>query len=1112
QITTIDSFCLFLVKNHFNEIGLDPAFRTADEGEIRLMKHDVMDKLFEEKHKEKTEEFLYCVEYFCPNGREKTLEEYILSLHQYAESFPWPIEWLKERKADYEMPENFVMEENDYGIYLLRYIHNMLKGCRDTLEQIQRLCQEPDGPYMYGELVDGELEQLEDLLKLQDFQIISERLPAVQFARLPSKKDDSVSVRKRELAKNLRNKVKDTLKDMAERFFRTPLPLAIEQMAACAGPVGTLLDLTIAFGINFKAQKTEKNIMDFSDMEHNALNILMNRENGEIRPSQVAKEYRQYFHEILIDEYQDSNLVQEYLLRAISGEDEGVFNRFMVGDVKQSIYKFRLARPELFLEKYENYSREESVRQCIDLSQNFRSRVQVVDTVNGVFSKIMNKEMGGIDYDEKAALYPGAVYPENPDCYSELLLYEKPKSDSLQNAKQVEALAIANKIKELRQNFQVTDKETGQLRQVNFRDIVILLRTNSGWDEPFKNVLMEEGIPAYITTKTGYFAATEVQEVLQFLKVLDNPRQDIPLFGVMRSIFGGFTDEEIAIIKSKNKEAGLYEILKAECENLEESEKVHNKIWNFLGIIDKYRRFTVYLSIRELLQQIVSDFDYLHYISALPAGSKRKANIEMLFTKASDFEQTSYFGLFHFIRYMEQLEAYNIDSGEAELIDENADVVRIMSIHKSKGLEFPVTFVAGLSKRFNMQDANKSVIVDMDLGIGVDYVDPKRRIRNKTLRRSALSCKLKEDNLAEELRVLYVALTRAREKLILTATMEKAEEKWEMENLFQGRNLTYQSFMEVGSFMDFLLPVIGNTNCQVTIGEANDLIASGRREQIQLMERRKYLEEAGNYTDALVIEHLKMRMSYVYPFKELEGLYTKTTVSELKLAAMAEKNEAAFHTFEEPEIVPYIPAFKQELKDVTGVQRGDAFHKILELLDFNYLYKDIFKELPLDYSHFYSAMDGNRLLKNLKDIIHRAVEEERMPKEYSEILNRKKLLNFAKTEIAYRMWKAQSLGFLYREQPFVYGIAANRLYKDFPLDEKVMIQGIIDVFFEEEDGIVLVDYKTDVVHKKEELCERYETQMEYYEEALNKLTGTKVKEKVIYSFYLEESIHMGKKE
>lgn len=1194
QITTIDSFSLFLIRNHFNEIGLDPDFRVADEGEIKLLQQEVLAQLLEDAYAgnfvpeealtsregygnegtvpemEAPEQFHACVEYFCPGGRESVLEQHILNLSRYAGSFPWPAEWLEERKNDYAAGDMEALVHSDYGQYLTERVNRTVEGCLEKLREVKRLCELPDGPYMYGELTEAEIEQLERLTSCKDLEEQAAKIPAVTFARLPSKKDDSVDPAKRELAKAIRNSVKDTLSDLSESYFKTPLELAVEQGKACREPLRILLDLVLEFDRRLLAAKQERHLIDFSDMEHYALQILLKREKVEesdgtgtdrtetkyrIVPSDVAMEYRQYFQEILIDEYQDSNLVQEYLLSAISGEEEGRYNRFMVGDVKQSIYKFRLARPELFLEKYDTY--QETGDLCrIDLAKNFRSRIQVVDTVNDVFSRIMSREIGGIAYDDKAALYPGAVYPaqEDPAYGSELLLIRKPEKGEREesgigeqhaegagvlvdydNVRQLEALAIAARIKQLKGSLQVMEKSTGELRPVRYSDMVILLRTTSGWDEEFKKILEQQGIPVYITSKTGYFGALEVQELLQFLRVLDNPRQDIPLFGVMQSVFGGFTQEEIAQIRSggeghSRKRMTLYEALKEVAQSgrtVEEGEEISagesageeaelsQKADTFLQRIGHYRDLTPFTSIRDLLQRILDDYDYLNYVTALPAGSKRRANVEMLLTKASAFEKTSYFGLFHFIRYMEQLEKYDVDYGEADTLDENADVVRIMSIHKSKGLEFPVVFVSGLSKRFNMQDANQSLIVDMDLGVAVDYVDSVRRIKNKTLRRTVLSAKMKEDNLAEELRVLYVALTRAREKLILTAVLDKADEKWELAQMTGQERLTYLDFCEAGSYMDFLLPILPQTGIAVKTLRTEDLAVEELREQLRMGDRREQLRliACGETTltgdpeeNERKLMYLRERFAYQYPHPGLQKLYTKTTVSELKIAAMAEKDEAAFHTFEEKEVVPYIPGFRREQEKVSGAVRGNAFHRTMELLDFTYLFTEsgLFTGCPNNYEEYRRGLDKNRLQNRLEEFLQRETISLRLTEEYAKAVSLPKILNFLEQELAYRMWRAQEQGLLYREQPFVLGIDAKRLDPDLPKGEKVLIQGIIDVFFIEDGEIVLLDYKTDVIDSLEALWNRYNVQIQYYEEALTKLMQMPVKERILYSFYLEK--------
>mgnify|MGYP000027412399 CR=1 FL=1 len=1166
----------------------------ADEGEIKLLQQEVLAQLLEDAYagnfvpeelltsreahdNEGTvpemgalEQFHACVEYFCPGGRESVLEQHILNLSRYAGSFPWPEEWLEERKNDYAAGDMDALVRSDYGQYLTERVNRTVEGCLEKLREVKRLCELPDGPYMYGELTDAEIEQLERLTDCKNLEEQAAKIPAVTFARLPSKKDDSVDPAKRELAKAIRNSVKDTLSDLSESYFKTPLELAVEQGKACREPLRILLDLVLEFDRRLLAAKQERHLIDFSDMEHYALQILLKREKVEesggtgtdhaetkyrIVPSDVAMEYRQYFQEILIDEYQDSNLVQEYLLSAISGEAEGHYNRFMVGDVKQSIYKFRLARPELFLEKYDTY--QETGDLCrIDLAKNFRSRIQVVDAVNGVFSRIMSREIGGIAYDDKAALYPGANYPaaEDPAYGSEALLIRKPEKGEREesgigeqhaegagvlvdydNVRQLEALAIAARIKQLKGSLKVMEKSTGELRPVRYSDMVILLRTTSGWDEEFKRILEQQGIPVYITSKTGYFGALEVQELLQFLRVLDNPRQDIPLFGVMQSVFGGFTQEEIAQIRSggeghSRKRMTLYEALKEVAQSgrtVEEGEEtsvgesageeteLSQKADTFLQRIGHYRDLTPFTSIRDLLQRILDDYDYLNYVTALPAGSKRRANVEMLLTKASAFEKTSYFGLFHFIRYMEQLEKYDVDYGEADTLDENADVVRIMSIHKSKGLEFPVVFVSGLSKRFNMQDANQSLIVDMDLGVAVDYVDSVRRIKNKTLRRAVLSAKMKEDNLAEELRVLYVALTRAREKLILTAVLDKADEKWELAQMTGQERLTYLDFCEAGSYMDFLLPILPQTGIAVKTLRTEDLAVEELREQLRMGDRREQLRliACGETTltgdseeNERKLMYLRERFAYQYPHPGLQKLYTKTTVSELKIAAMAEKDEAAFHTFEEKEVVPYIPGFRREQEKVSGAVRGNAFHRTMELLDFTYLFTEsgLFTGCPNNYEEYRRGLDKNRLQNRLEEFLQRETISLRLTEEYAKAVSLPKILNFLEQELAYRMWRAQEQGLLYREQPFVLGIDAKRLDPDLPEGEKVLIQGIIDVFFIEDGEIVLLDYKTDVIDSLEALWNRYNVQIQYYEEALTKLMQMPVKERILYSFYLEK--------
>lgn len=1127
QITTIDSFCLFVIRNNFNDIGLDPTFRVADEGELKLLKQDVLAELLEERFADADEErkadFIHCVECYAANGKEKTLEEYILNLYNFAMSFPWPEEWLCERMEDYHAESKEEMLESSWVQFALSHIRALADDIIDDYAYAIGLAEEPDGPYMYGELLEKEKETIEKALRADNFEALGQAISGICFNRLPAKKDETVSREKRELAKRFRSQAKDKINALVKKYFATPMELVMEQSRFSERALRQLLMLCLEFKQRLDIKKREKNILDFSDMEHLALNILLKKDETGIHATKTALEYRKYFAEVLIDEYQDSNLVQEYLLSAVSGEEEGNYNRFMVGDVKQSIYKFRQARPELFMEKYHTYSLEDSDRQRIDLHKNFRSRVEVLESVNHIFSQIMGETLGGIAYDDAAALYPGAEYPcddrteglsengiEESAYRTELLLIDKLKAEECEDeetaqsdmsAKELEAFAIVGRIKQLMQDFKVTDKVTGALRPLKYSDIVVLLRTNSGWDEIFKEVFANQGIPAHMTARTGYFSSTEIQTVMQFLRVLDNPLQDIPMYGVMKGIFGGFSEQEIAMVRLHNRKATLYEAL-CDCKDTDKAAALLEKI-------KLYRNRSVYLPVRKLLQEIFADYGYLNYVTALPAGEQRKANVEMLMEKAAAFEKTSYYGLFHFIRYMEQMEKYDVDYGEANTLDENADVVRIMSIHKSKGLEFPVTFVAGLSKKFNMQDAAKALIADMDMGIGTDYIDPVKRISNKTLRKNIIADKIRIDNLAEELRVLYVAMTRAKEKLILTAVAEDMQKKIDDFSYVQNQKkweLSYGMLTSAGSYLDFILPaVMRNASKLIDIKfltmddlhgeEIKELVETAGREIRMLA-----LKDCASYRDVSVYNRIKERFSYQYPHDNLKKLYTKTTVSELKLAALEEKEESSVHLFEEERIVPYIPAFMREKEpdNISGTTRGSAFHRVMELLEYAKV---------LDG---WDDLDYTARRKRLNDILKDFVEEGRLTDEYYQAVSVKKIINFLSSGLAKRMAKAEQKGQLYKEQPFVYGIDASRLNTEFPSKEKVLIQGIVDVFFIEDDKIVLLDYKTDVTDSGEALMERYRTQLNYYSEALEKMWHMPVQERILYSFFLEKETGMQK--
>ena len=784
--------------------------------------------------------------------------------------------------------------------------------------------------------------------------------------------------------------------------------------------------------------------------------------------------------------------------------------------------------------------------------------------MNEVFSCLMGKDLGGVAYDADAALYPGAVFPDPcgaaQDPYRTEVLLCVPGEDGMEE-KEREAMAVAGRIRELVGRLPVVDSETKQLRPARYSDMVILLRSPSGWDETFKKVLETCGIPVYISSRTGYFAATEVQTVLNFLRVLNNPLQDIPLFGVLKSPAAGFSDREIALIRAKKEKGRLYESLCACVQEGQETGKkteeaeLRAKAQAFLALLERFRNYAVYLPIHELIREFLEQTGYLYTASALPGGEQRRANLEMLLSKAESFEKTSYFGLFHFIRYMEQVEKYDIDYGEASLQDENADTVRIMSIHRSKGLEFPVCFVSGLGKRFNMQDIAKPVIVDMDLGIGLDYVDSVLRMKRGTLKKNVMAGKLQRDSLGEELRVLYVAMTRAQEKLILTGGLkaERAEKlKEEMEKaavrekddgtLTEGadteRLLPFFRRSGASSYLDWLLPAWQQTGQRMELVDASRLLAGqmekeqSREQQLEGLKQFLETEPAGaGETEETAAQdaaardaaaRLSARLKSGYPHRNLERLYTKTTVSELKKAGMAEAAEEAYHLFEEEEVVPYLPRFVRSEDKLGGAARGSAYHKALELFPFGswMARKDAGRgglaeggperagsgKENAGKDRVSESAENGADRKALEALLDEMREQGRLLPEYREAVSPWRLEAFLKSALAARMGRADAAGLLHKEQPFVLGIPASELGEDFPGEETVLIQGIIDVYFEEDGELVVADYKTDAVTQAEELVNRYRVQLDYYARALEQLTRKRVKEKIIYSFALQKEI------
>ena len=1123
KITTIHSFCLEVIRNYFSEIGLDPSVRIADDGEIKLLKKDIMESLLEECYEEASEDFFHFVETYGSGNNDRKIEELIEKVYSFTMSFPMPEKYLEECLFHTKNVDEQGVLTSPLMAYLLDYVQKTLTGYLSSLEAAIKITEQSDGPYMYGKTLEMDMEIVKGLLKVsEDYKLLSAQIGKVEFSRMPGKSDETVNPYKKECVSAIRKDVKEGIKKLQEKFFFEEFSEMILHEQYAGKALNTMFSLVQRYLEKIREAKQEKNIIDFNDMEHYALKILLKEENGEYVPSKVAKDYQNYFAEIIVDEYQDSNLVQEYILNAVSGESVGIYNRFMVGDVKQSIYRFRLARPELFMEKYEKFPKREGECEVIDLSMNFRSRQEVLDTTNTVFSQIMDESFGGITYDEAAALHYGATYyPEEGEYNSELLLIEKVEDESGDSVKEREAQVIAHKIDGLVGKQLVFDKNTGKTRYADYKDIVILLRSNKGWDDIFKRVLNEELIPCHTESKSGYFGTVEIRNVIEFLKVIDNPMQDIPLFGIMTSIFGGFSDEEMAIIKAFGNESKeieqLYDVVKLY--SLEKEDEIAKKAGDFLAMLNEYRRKARFMPIRELLQQLFIQFNYVAVVSAMHGGEQRRANVELLLQKAAAYENTSYFGAFHFVRYLQQIMEKEIDYGEADILDENANVVRIMSIHKSKGLEFPICFVAGLGKKVNFMDMRQILVADSDLGVGTECVNYEERLQSKTFSKNVIVQKLLMDSLAEEIRVLYVAFTRAREKLIISGVVNNIDNKIKalVKYACKGKGkLTLQELSSVTNILDYVLMALADSKQMKEVFEElgiclevpeyeknyspsikisciyNGMLESFKAEELlkKNYDRVAFEQEVYAFANKKEACEIQKRLTKHYEHKELEQLYTKTTVSELKKASYP-MDEDAKPMFEIDTEKVTLPKFMRGEEKVLGTTRGTAFHKVMEVFPFESL--DLKEKVTKE---------------KVMEIINEQVECGKLPEEYVPLVSVRKVMHFLETDLAKRMVIAAKEGKLYKEQPFVYGIEANRLNKEFPATETVLIQGIIDVYFEEDDGVVLMDYKTDKVESEEELIKRYQIQLDYYAEVLQNLLSKPIKDIVIYSFYLEKEIKL----
>ncbi len=1128
RITTIDSFCLDLIRNHFNLLDLDPAFRIGDEGELTLLRGDVMQELLEEYYTNGGERFVRFVETYARKKSDAGIEDLISQVYLFSQSNPYPEQWFLQCRGEFAgMREDAEMADAPWLKFLTEDIQRQAEELAQQLTEALFVCRQDEFLPAYAPMLEQDIRQMEKICGAENFQEIYDSVSAVSWTRLASVRSKEVDPEKKALVTDCRDRVKKAVSKIRELVcFAQPEEMA-QELAAMRGPVEMLLELAEEFSRRYQEKKRERNLVDFNDLEHEALKVLIRQEDGKTIYTEAADELSLQFEEVLVDEYQDSNLVQEALLSAVSQERFGRPNVFMVGDVKQSIYKFRLARPELFLEKYhayEPYDTAQKTDKKIELHQNFRSRAEVLAGINDVFYRIMTENLGNIRYTKETALHPGAVFPETEEdlpetAFLELLVMDT-GTEALSGleeeaadftAKELEAKLIAQKIREM------TDPKNGQLvwdrklngtggyRRAQYRDMVILLRSLSGWTENFLSVLMNEGIPACAESRMGYFSAAEVEIMLSLLAVIDNPMQDIPLTAVLRSPVVGITDQELARLMAfcrgnakKRQERGIYAAVFCflEEEREEEDRELWEKLHGFFMQLRRFRAQSAYLPIHELIYQVYEETGYYHYVSAMPAGETRRANLDMLVEKASDYEKTSYKGLFHFIRYIENLKKFHTDFGEASVIGEEDDTVRIMSIHKSKGLEFPIVFLAGMGKKFNKQDTYGRILIDPELGIATDYLDLERRLKTTTIKKNALRRKMELDNLGEELRVLYVAMTRAKEKLIMTGTsrsLAKKTEKYAHVPLVDGQ-IPYTILSSAGSYLDWMLMSVGDGATRVRLTEI-PLAGMVGEELVRQVKNQSFKERLlGLDTDQeyqkeyreLLVSHL----NYQYPYEADTKLHTKMSVSELKKQGqMAGEEESAkldgTESHPEETVQWDLQYFLEKLSwnNGCGATRGTAYHRVLELLPF---------------ARIRSKEDVAKYLQNL-------AMQERMGKESLKLIDGEVIWRFLQSGLGRRMRIAEEEGRLHREQQFVIGIPAREMEAG-DSDELVVVQGIIDAYLEEGGQLILIDYKTDRIYNPRQLAEQYKTQLDYYSRALTQMTGKTVKEKVIYSLAMQREV------
>lgn len=1150
NITTMHSFCLDVIKNYFYTIDLDPSFRIADDTECTLMKNEIIEELFEELYEKDDDDFKVLVESYSGSRDDEKLKDIILKLYSFSMSGPWPEQWLVEKAEAFNINNVEDLNKTAWIDVLKSNLKVELTGFINMMNKAIEIINETDGLEPYLDTFNNEIASMQNAYISLDsgLEEMYKAFKLITFGRIASVKKSNVSDESAQsTVKSIRDTVKKKIGKLMEDNFTFTPEEAVEGIKRVYPCMRTLSRITLEFSNRFNQKKRDKNLLDFNDLEHLCLKILIDKdEEGNIMPSQVAEHFRKEFDEVLVDEYQDSNNVQETIIDLVSRKNLEEPNVFMVGDVKQSIYRFRQAKPELFLDKYNRYPLQEGEKnRKIQLYKNFRSREEVISGANYIFKMVMSSIVGELEYTDEEALHLGASYKENTaeDIIVggdiELHILDKSgmakvdevavneddnEGESKEEEEDIDAIAleakiVSRRIRELfdgngNKQFKVFDKDTNEYRNIKYKDIVILLRATKNWSEIFLEELGNEGIPVYADTGSGYFESIEIRTIMSLLKVIDNPLQDVPMIAVLKSPVVGFSAEELSDLRLLNKDLYFYEIIKEVSEgNIEANYELKEKCIQFINNLNKWREKSIYTPIDEFIWFLYMDTAYYGYVGAMPNGKLRQANLKILFQRAKQFESTSFKGLFNFINFINKLRKSSGDMGSAKVLGENEDVVRIMSIHKSKGLEFPVVFCCGTGKQFNLMDLNNSILYHEELGFGPDYVNLEKRNAYATLAKEAIKKRIRLETLSEEMRILYVAFTRAKEKLIITGAireLEKSINNW-ISSASLDKNIILPSEVLKGkSYLDWIAMAM----CKHTDGEILREVAAATRDLIKVDysqwkikfwnkdlltgdKKNEIVDETENEelwinTENLSVDkEVERRLGYKYKFKEGALLPSNISVSDLKKEAFEYDDIATVEMFREKEIIK--PKFLQEEKGLTAAERGTIMHYVMQKLNLNRVSS----------------------ISEIKSQIEEMVKDNSLTEQEASTIWFKKIYKFYTSDIGKRLLKSFNENKLVRREfPFFTEISSlqleSSLNKEIYEDEKVRLQGIIDLFFQEDDEIVLLDYKTDYVEEgnEEELIERYTLQLKYYKDALEKITGKKVKESYLYLFYIDKAVKL----